>query len=200
MYAREKNKNCHTTSFNINLHFKPMQKTQLSSPSRKREECVRSQRISVKCSGAAVSSNFGKNSYDAPFKEDGGADVVYISKATSNACHHRAEESSFYFLESGCQRWRKPIRARGGASFASIHLISAAHKSGGVELLFKCSRPCHTLNPPVYLIWSPKQKHKQNHWLIPPSEGSLGEIGNKSVRERGWKGQATVATRKTTLQ
>lgn len=64
---------------------------------------MRSQRISVKCSGAAVSSNFGKNSYDAPFKEDGGADVVYISKATRNACHHRAGESDFYFLESVCQ-------------------------------------------------------------------------------------------------
>lgn len=145
---------------------------------------MRSQRISVRCSGATVSSNFGKNSYDAPFKEDSGADGVYISKATSNACHHRAEKSDFYFLERGCQQWRKPIRARGGACFASIHLISAAHKSGGVELLFKCSRPCHTLNPPVYPIWSPKQKHKQNHWLIPPSERSLGEIGNKSVWER----------------
>ncbi len=58
----------------------------------------------MKCSGAAVSSNSGKNSYDAPFKVDGGADGVYISKATSNACHHRAEKSDFYFLESGCQR------------------------------------------------------------------------------------------------
>lgn len=58
----------------------------------------------MKFSGDAVSSHFGKNSYDAPFNENGGADVVYISKATSNACHHRAEESDFYFLESGCQR------------------------------------------------------------------------------------------------
>lgn len=198
-------KSYHITLFNINLHFKLMQKKtkkQLSSPSRKKEEYVLSERISVKCSGAAVSSNFSKNSYmyDAPFKEDGGANVVYISKATSSACHHRARKSDFYFLERICQRWRKPIRARGGASFASIHLISAAHKSGGGELLFKCTRPCHTLNPPVYLIWSPKQKHHQNHWLIPPSEGCLGEIGNKSARQRGWKGQATVATRKTTLQ
>lgn len=62
-----------------------------------------SERISVKCSGAAVCSNFSKNSYDAPFKEDGGANVVYISKATSNACHHRARKSDFYFLERICQ-------------------------------------------------------------------------------------------------
>lgn len=35
--------------------------------------------------------------HDAPFKEDGGADVVYISKATSNACHHHARRVRLLF-------------------------------------------------------------------------------------------------------